>query len=431
MELQSGKASRKSVELTIYNDFTAVREVRGLHADSEIDCLAIKGLPAGIEAESFFIKGAAVLEQDYQDGIMDKNRLLKKYVGGLVTIRNAEAGSEIKVRLLKVEPDFIGEIMETGEILINPAGDLILPASAEVVPSESAFFCRVEPLQGDAEIELYYFVSGLSWEANYIAELVADELLLNGWITIRNYIGADFDNCRIKAVAGIFNRAEAASPLQEIGRHSAKNFSHELKPASFSEGNVYSLDGIFSLEESVLKQVKFLRGQRAGFQKIYRIENRNMNASVQLQFISAVGGEAHMPLPAGTIKVYRRSNEEELEFIGEDRISHTAAKRKISVMLGEAFELTNESFEKSRKLTGGFEYVTFIYKIKNTKTENVAVLVEHVISDPIWEMESSTHDYEVKNAHTLEFHVRMGADRTVELEFTYKVKGEKEKNSGF
>lgn len=420
MKFQSGKASRKSVELTIYNDFAAVREVRSLHAESEIDYLVIKDLPAGIEADSLFVNGAAVLEQDYQDGIMDKNRLLKKYVGGLVTIRNAGAGSETKVRLLKVEPDFIGQIEETGEILVNPAGDLILPPEVGEVQADSAISCRIEPLDGNAEIELYYFVSGLSWEANYIAELMGEELRLNGWIKIRNYAGGDFANCRIQAVAGIFKRAAGELPFQEFARYSVNSISGEMKPSGFSEGEVYRMDGIFSLEENVLKQIKFIHDQPAVFQKIYRIENRKENASVQLQFISATDEGVKLPLPAGTIKFFGRDNEEELKFIGEDRISHTAAKKKISVMLGETFELTNESFEKSRNATGKSEYVTFVYKINNSKTKNAAVLVDHVISDAIWEMESSTHDYEVKDSHTLEFHVRIGAGKTVELEFTYK-----------
>ncbi|WP_147433968.1 hypothetical protein [Planomicrobium sp. Y74] len=111
-----------------------------------------------------------------------------------------------------------------------------------------------------------------------------------------------------------------------------------------------------------------------------------------------------------------------MEFLGEDEISHMSAKEKITVTIGKTFDLTNKSFEKSRKVTGGSEYVTFVYRIKNSKQKNVAVLVEHLVSDPIWEMESSTHDYEVKASRTLEFHVRMGAGKTVELEFTYKVK---------
>lgn len=422
MKSESGKASSKSVELTIYNDFTAVREVRRLQAEAAIDYLVIKDLPAGIEADSFFVKGVAVLEQDYKDGSVDKNRLLKKYVGELVTIRNTEAGSETKVRLLKAEPDFIGEIEGTGEILMNPAGDVILPPAAGGMAAEPAIICRIEPFQGDTEIELYYLISGLSWEANYIAELMGDELILSGWIKIRNGAGADFDDCRITAVTGIFNRVAEDRSFKEINRHETTVFSDGKGLSSFSGGDVYRLEGFFSLEENVLKQIKFLQERHDGFQKIYRIENQNKNASVQLQFNRAPDKRMNRPLPTGTIKFFRRGNEEELKFIGEDRITHTAVKKNISVRLGETFGLTNDSFEKSRDVTGDTEYVTFIYRIKNSENINAAVLVDHVVNDRIWEMESSTHDYEVKNSRTLEFHVRIGAGKTVVLEFTYKVK---------
>ena len=36
-------------------------------------------------------------------------------------------------------------------------------------------------------------------------------------------------------------------------------------------------------------------------------------------------------------------------------------------------------------------------------------------------MESSTHDYEVKQSNELEFRVRIPSGKTAEVEFTYKV----------
>lgn len=422
MRFQSGKANRKSLALTIYNDFAAVREVRSLHAETVIDHLIIKDLPAGIEVDSFFVKGAAIVEQDFEGGATDKSQLLKKYIGRLVTVRSSEAGSETKVRLLKAEPDFIGEIEGTGEILLNPQGDIILPPEDGEVQVDSAIACRIEPLPGDADIDLYYLVSGLSWEANYIAELLDEELVLNGWIKIINYAGADFENCQLRAVAGILKRSGEAVPLMKSSHFNAKAFPGEVEPYGFSEGNVYKLDGTFSIAEGGTKQVGFLHNQNAVFQKVYKIEDRKGNASIQLQFGSAIDQGLNIPLPKGTIKFYGRDGEEGLKFIGEDKIGHMAANEKITVMIGETFDLTSKSHEKSRKVTGNLEYVNFIYQIKNSKQKNVAVLIEHVISDRIWKMESSTHDYEVKASHTLEFHVRIGAGKKVELEFTYKVK---------
>ncbi|QHJ69471.1 DUF4139 domain-containing protein [Planococcus halotolerans] len=422
MKFQSGKDSRKLLALTIYNDFAAVREVRSLQFETEINHLVIGDLPAGIEADSFFVKGAAVLEQDYERGITDKEQLLKKYIGRVVTVGNLESGTETKVRLLKAGFDFIGKIEGTDEIFVNPGGHIILPSKGVEIQIDPAISCRIETLHEDTDVGLHYLVSGLNWEANYTAELLDEEMILNGWIKITNYAGGDFENCQIRAVAGILKRSGEGVPLMENSRFNAKDPSGELKPYGFSEGNVYELDGTFSIAEGGFKQVRFLHNQHAAFQKTYRIEDRQENASIQLQLGNATDPGLNIPLPQGIIKFYGHGGNGELEFLGEDEISHMSAKEKIVVTIGKTFDLTNKSFEKSRKVTGGSEYVTFVYRIKNSKQKNVAVLVDHLVSDPIWEMESSTHDYEVKASRTLEFHVRMGAGKTVELEFTYKAK---------
>ncbi|PKH10480.1 DUF4139 domain-containing protein [Planomicrobium sp. MB-3u-38] len=422
MIFHSGKDSRKLLALTIYNDFAAVREVRSLQLETEINHLVIGDLPAGIEPDSLFVKGAAVLEQDYERGITDKEQLLEKYIGRVVTVGNLETGTETKIRLLNAGPDVIGEIEGTDEILVNPGGHIILPSGGGKIQIDPAISCRIETLHEDTDIGLHYLVSGLNWEANYIAELLDEEMVLNGWIKIINYAGGDFENCQIRAVAGILKRTGEGVPFMENSRFNVKGSSGELKPYGFTEGNVYELEGTFSIGGGGHKQVRFIHNQPAAFQKIYRIEDRQENASIQLQLGNAADSGLDIPLPKGNIQFYGHGGNGELDFLGEDEISHMSAKEKLIVTIGKTFDLTNKSFEKSRKVTGGSEYVTFVYRIKNSKLKNIAVLVEHSVSDPIWEMESSTHDYEVKASHTLEFHVRMGAGKTVELEFTYEVK---------
>ena len=56
MEFQSGKATRKSLGLTIYNNgFASVKEVRSIKAEKEVDQLMIGDLSAQIEADSVYI----------------------------------------------------------------------------------------------------------------------------------------------------------------------------------------------------------------------------------------------------------------------------------------------------------------------------------------------------------------------------------------
>ena len=48
-----------------------------------------------------------------------------------------------------------------------------------------------------------------------------------------------------------------------------------------------------------------------------------------------------MPLPAGVFRVYQK-DEDNLEFIGEDRIEHTPRNSDVRITMGNAFDLTGE-----------------------------------------------------------------------------------------
>ncbi len=424
MSIQAGKTIRKSLALTIYHDFAAVKEVRSLGAEKEVSQLIIDDLPLGIEPDSFFVKGAAVLEQSYDAGIAAKSQLLQKYVGREISVRNQETGIDTKFRLLNGGPDLIGEMKETGEILVNPAGDVVLPPAEEMRINPS-LVCKIEPSPLNQDIELYYLVAGLKWEAVYNAEFYGDEFRLEGWVKISNQTGANFENCHLKVVAGMVNRVRNDFGELDNISFSTKSFSIQPEPFGISEANVFKLDGTFSLVEGASKQIKFLHSQTAVFQKIYRIEDRKENAIVQLQFGNPADFE-EVPLPKGIIKFYERDEEGELHFIGENKLHYMPPTEKRLVKIGETYDLTNKPREKSRKIIGSSEYVTFEYRLTNSKQKNAAVIIEHVVSDQIWEMESSTHDYEVIDSHTLEFHVRIGAGKKTEVEFTYKVKDKRD-----
>ena len=414
MRFQSGRASRKSLVLTIYNGFAAVKEVRNLNAEEEVDLLILEDLPGEIEADSFIVKRASVMEQTYEPGYIDKERMLKRHIGQVVTIRNGQAAEDKRIRLLGAGQDLIGEIEGTGEIVINPSGDIFLPPLEGGMASRPAISCRIEPALLPGDVELHYLVSGLWWEANYTAELTEDRLLLTGWMKITNYAGADFENAKLKAVAAAVNRA---------GNEFAKAASFQTQPeeSGSSASHVYAIGRSFSLSDGQTMQLKFMKPQELIFQRVYKIEKNGEHASIQLQFGGGSGRHGlAVSLPQGKIKFYGRDEDGDLEFIGEDRIGHTAAKEKMKVKIGENFRITSKAREKERKVIDGSEYVTIEYLIKNSQQENAAVLLEHTVHDRLWEMESSSHDYEMLNSQTLEFHVRIAAEKTVLLEFTYK-----------
>ncbi|WP_422122000.1 DUF4139 domain-containing protein [Planococcus sp. X10-3] len=423
MGFQTGKASRKSLAMTVYNNgFASVKEIRSLTMEAGVNLLVIEDLPEQIEADSFYIKGVSVLEQTFENAPINREQLLKKHIGRLITIRNTDFGEEMKLRLLAAVPDLIGKNEETGEIIINPTGDVVLAPDEERMQLHPAVHCRIEPVAVQSDIELFYLTAGISWNATYTAELHADKIYLAGWITIRNYTGTNFENCTVKAIAGNVRRDRSTFPLMENEASRSGSFGGGTEEYGFADMNVYKIDRPISISDGQTKQIPFLHTQDFDVQRNYKIEKGKSNAAVHLQFGKTVGGGSKLPLPKGIMKFYERDKEGGLEFIGEDSIEYTPASEKLNVKIGEANYLTTKAREKSRKIVDGHEYVTFEYQIKNSKAENVGILLEHIVDDAIWEMESSTHDYELMDSHKLEFHVRLRAGNSVDVEFTYKVK---------
>ena len=57
------------------------------------------------------------------------------------------------------------------------------------------------------ELQLSYLTGGLSWKADYVAELSGDDatLDLTGWVTLNNTSGTSYNNAHMQLVAGDIN----------------------------------------------------------------------------------------------------------------------------------------------------------------------------------------------------------------------------------
>ena len=74
---------------------------------------------------------------------------------------------------------------------------------------------------GRRAVELDYLTGGLSWRADYVAELDAAEarLDLDGWATLGNTSGAAYRDAELRLVAGTVHRAAPEIGLWWHSRH--------------------------------------------------------------------------------------------------------------------------------------------------------------------------------------------------------------------
>ena len=79
---------------------------------------------------------------------------------------------------------------------------------------------------GQARVEISYFTSGVTWSADYAAIVSPDEarVELQGFVTVKNNSGEDYQAAKVRLVVGTINLVEQIAKLarqpfqQEIGR---------------------------------------------------------------------------------------------------------------------------------------------------------------------------------------------------------------------
>ena len=90
-----------------------------------------------------------------------------------------------------------------------------------------------------------------------------------------------------------------------------------------------------------------------------------------------------MPLPKGRVRFYRRDQDGQLEFTGENEIDHTPKDETIRVYTGNAFDITGErrqtQLSDAEAYPSGWADESFEIKLRNHKKEAVTVrVVEHL-----------------------------------------------------
>jgi hypothetical protein len=127
-----------------------------------------------------------------------------------------------------------------------------------------------------------------------------------------------------------------------------------------------------------------------------------------------------MPLPRGTVKVYRRDVDGRNEFVGEDAIGHTPKDEKIRVFIGNAFDLVAERRQTDikRSSTANSDE-SFEIKLRNHKKEGVEIrVVEHLRGWRQWDIAAKSANFTKLNSTTIEFRVPVPADGEATVTYT-------------
>ncbi len=454
-ERRSTLADQQSVAITIYNeDLALVKDARRLQLDEGNNRIALRDVSARMRPETALLRSLSnpgsfdLLEQNFDFDLLTPAKLLEKYVG-----RN--------VHVVKTHPTTGAETSETALVLAAAEG-VVLQIGDRIetgVPGRIVFDSvppnlrdrptLVTELQsrraGPQDLELSYLTGGLSWKADYVAELNADDsaLDLNGWVTLNNQSGTSYSNARLQLVAGDVNRVRDELRTNKAVRAAVPMSAGAPAPMaqeSLFEYHLYTLLRPTTLAQNQTKQVALLNATAvpvskellvSGADYYYRSSvgdlGQKLKAAVYVEFANRESARLGQPLPKGVVRVYKRDSAGRAQFVGEDRIDHTPKNETVRLRLGEAFDVTASKKQtdfRRREPSNNASYVmesAYEIVLRNAKTEPVTVTVREPVPGD-WTMLEESQRHTKVAAGTAEWKVAVPAGGATSLKYRVLVR---------
>jgi hypothetical protein len=449
----SPQSDQTGVAVTIYNeDLALVKDSRKLKLNGGLSALSFRDVSAQIKPETALLRSLLpntslqVLEQNFDFDLLSPQTLLEKFVGQQVSVikTNPTTGAETEesATVLSAQNGIvlkIGNRIETGF-----PGRIAYPNVPGQLRDRPTLTTQVQYKGAEqSSLELSYLTGGLNWKADYVAELSSkeDSIDLSGWVTLNNTSGTSYPNARVQLVAGDVNRVrEAIRPKTMMMRSEAMAADAPMpSEQGLLEYHLYTLPRATTIAENQTKQVALLTAQHIParkelvltgadyyYQGQYRDAEKKQKVQVYVEFENKESSKLGIPLPKGTMRVYKKDNDGTAQFVGEDQIDHTAKNDSVRLKLGNAFDVTADRVQTDfknltkEKQTAHYESA-YAITLHNAKKEAVTVTVKEPINGD-WKILNASQAHEKTSAHEATWKVNVPAESDVTLKYRVQVK---------
>jgi hypothetical protein len=451
---------QQAVAVTIYNENLAlVKDTRKVRLDQGEDVLAWREVSARIRPETALLRNLSdgkdfrLIEQNFDFDLLTPQKLLEKSVGKSVSvIRPPHPVSGVEARenatVLATNEGVVlqfADRIETG--IPGRLGFSELPPNLRERPTLAITFANGRA--GETTLELSYLTGGLSWRADYVAELgdKDDTLDLNGWVTLTNQSRTTYHNAKLQLVAGDIHRVqEPRFDQMRAMAARAPEAAPQMVEESLFEYHLYSLERPTTVKDNQTKQLALLtatavparkefvlRGADYYYRGSYADLGQKLKVGVFLEFdnregtgpATAPGSGLGLPLPKGIVRVYKKDSQGNAQFVGEDSIDHTPKNETIRLKLGDAFDVTarkkQTDFVNLSPAGRALTLVESAYQIdlNNAKNEPVTVkVIEPMPGD--WQILKESHPHKKETAGAAVWEVEVPAEGKSTL--TYRVR---------
>lgn len=447
--------NNKNVDMvvSIYNNNLGfVRDTRSVKLADGLNSIAFEGVASQIKAETAVLtgNGVNVLEQNYDYDLLTPNNILEQFVGKEVktvmqnpatgenmfdkaVVLNSNYGSPILRFSYGVEANFPGRVVYDKV----PSGLRVKPTLVVNLNNKAA---------GDKNLELAYLTNGISWKADYIAEIKSDgELGLNTWITLNNETGADYENATVQLISGSVNQVSqavnAVRPMMQMKmargammESDAVMETGSVERSSISDYYLYTLPQKTTIKDKQSKQVSMMKLDNVKYEKEYVMQSplylnvgaqssdfEKSNPNVVFKLKNEKSSNLGEPLPGGVIRFYEKDVKQNLQFIGESRIEQSAVGEKIDLTIGKAFDVfAKGKIANVRSISKDISEFDVEVTFTNASEKAKTVVFEQNVYNR-WDLLKENMKSEKKNSSTLKWRFDLPKNEKKVLTYTVRV----------
>ncbi|SMF07658.1 hypothetical protein SAMN06265365_102235 [Tistlia consotensis] len=434
--------ARRSLALTVYqNGLGLVEETRWVPLLPGENRLDLYGISQRIVAPSLTVaaQGVSLRDQAWRPADLTPQRLLESALGGKVRLvhqdpKTGETVTEPAVLLSLAG----GPVLRVGDrIEIDPPGRIVLDRLPEGLSPEPRLSLTLDAGDGGPrELGLAYLVDGLSWQADYVAELnpAGDALELTGLLTVSNGTDVAFEKAALTVVAGEVSRQQRAP--QPFLAAAPKAMRSEMAatdslpaPQATGERYLYDTGRKVDLARGETQQLVLFQGLKVAAERRLRFDGLvsagggpeeigPVQPTVLVGFENPKGPDAR-PLPAGTLRLYETSGGKRL-FAGEVAIPRTPAGGKVELPVGEAFDVTGTAKVTALERLSDKAYeVAQEITLASAKDEPVEVELAGQLPRG-WKMLQESRPHELESANHILWRVKIPAGG--EAKVTYRLR---------
>ncbi|MGN0919475.1 MAG: DUF4139 domain-containing protein [Alphaproteobacteria bacterium] len=436
--------AQTNLNLTIYNDSRAlVKDERRVSLTKGLNELAFTGVSANIIPQTALLSGVGLttLEQNFNFDLLNLDSLLKKSVGKTVHTKYIDpTGKEvINVATLLAYNDDRWPLLKIGGKIETyyPAQIFFDGVPANLRAEPTLIISALSEHEVSEPVQLDYLTTGMDWSADYIARLESDEkqMSLNGFVTLTNRSGTDYNNAALQLVAGKVNTVHEEASYVTLRSPRYKDTvtmsNVAMEAETLSDFYLYTVPHKTTLLSNQTKQVALLEGDKIAIQKTYELtdvfpvyadEVQKVKPQIYLAFENSTENQLGMPLPKGVVRLYKQDAKGGTQFVGEDRIDHTADKETVRLKMGEAFNLTGEMKRTNySKISDKIRQASFEITLKNASENPVSMDIKQSFPNGFKVMEQSLIG-EKATSNQMKWRVQVPAKEKTTL--TYKIRWE-------